>query len=216
MFKKCLIFLLILFIGSITSAQIRRTVNNIDYKIIADSLGIHTAPFKFSINNLYQKGNWKGKWIWLDSAGFSKYQHTNTLWLPSAIPNYQALFRKTFTVKKLPESAVLFISGDVLFRVFVNDKLVGRGPVNVGSDYADTRSPNYWYHSSFDVKPYLKKSTNVLAVEVFSTAFEISATTSTLGRFICDLSFNNRPAFLFTDSSWKCNIDILYLEIDPS
>ncbi|MDP9079995.1 MAG: alpha-L-rhamnosidase N-terminal domain-containing protein [Bacteroidota bacterium] len=210
MIKKHLILLPTLFYCAFATAQLRTQTNNPIYNVISDSSGIHVPYFDFSINRLVKNKRWNGKWIWLNQARFAGYQKTNTLWLPDTSSNavpYQALFRKKITLGSFPGTAVLFISGDVLYNVYVNGRFVGRGPVNIGSDYADKRSPGYWYYSSFDVKPFLKKGENIIAVNVFASAFEISATTSSRGRFICDLSLNNQPAALSTDGTWKCNLD---------
>ena len=211
--KKYLILFQTLFYGCFATAQVSYQTNNTSYHVMSDSSGIHTANFNFSANRLAKNKHWVGKWIWLNRSTFARYQKTNTLWLPdtsrNAVP-YQALFRKTTSLRTLPGSAVLFISGDVMFNVYVNGHFVGRGPVNIGSDYADKRSPDYWYYSSFNIKPYLTKGKNSIAVTVFASAFEISATTSSSGRFICDLSLNNQPAILSTDDTWKCNLDTGY------
>ncbi len=210
MVKKYLILLNALLFCLNATAQVGNLTNNTGYQVIADSSGIHAPYFSFSPNSLSRNKHWKGKWIWLNQARFAGYQKTNTLWLPDtasgAVP-YQALFRKTMDIAGTPSSAVLFISGDVMFNVYVNDRFVGRGPANIGSDYADNHSPDYWYYSTFDVKPYLKKGKNIIAVAVFASAFEISATTSSRGRFICDLALDNQQAVISTDETWKCNLD---------
>jgi alpha-L-rhamnosidase len=217
MTRKYFALLLLLFAYSLVLAQVKHA-NNVQYRVVTNSSGIHVRPFRFLIPQLYKDDNWRGKWIWLNKAAFPGYQRTSTLWLPDTSTghkNYQALFRKAFRVATMPSSAVLFISGDAMFQVFVNGRQVGRGPVNIGSDYADNHSPDYWYYSSFDIRPYLKKGKNIIAAKVYSTTFEISATTSTKGQFICDLSLNDQPAVAYTDDSWKCNLDTSYNDNGP-
>jgi alpha-L-rhamnosidase len=210
MIKRYLVLLLLAFCRLFSIAQTKQQANNPVYQVIADSSGIHTLPFKFSPTQLATNNNWRGQWIWLSKSIFPKYQKTSTLWLPDASAGntmYQALFRGKLNINNTPSSALLYISGDVLYNVFVNGYFAGRGPVNIGSDYADEKKPEYWYYSVFDVRPYLKKGKNIIAVKVFSTAFEISATTSSFGRFICDLSLNHQQAILSSNNTWKGNVD---------
>ncbi|MBX2925231.1 MAG: alpha-L-rhamnosidase N-terminal domain-containing protein [Chitinophagaceae bacterium] len=212
-FTASCIILLVAFMAAGTVQSQSLHTNNPVYRAVFDKDGISTLPFAFNPSQVPERTRWQGQWIWLNKNAFADYQRTNTTWInPTGITpkNYQALFRKTFDVKTNTGKGLLYITADVHFAVYINGKMAARGPVNIGSDYGDTVSPSYWYYQVFDVKPFLKKGLNSIAVRVFSTSFEISATTSSYGRILCDLVIDDQPVSVSSDNSWRCNVEILY------
>jgi len=186
--------------------------NNIPVSVIRDGGNIYAGPYFFDIDRLYKKTAWKASWIWLNSGQFPEAQRANSPWINTPWPGsmtYRALFRKTFSIDRLPGRAILFMTADVRFRVYINGFPVGEGPVNTGGDYGDKKSPSYWYYSSFNVRERLKKGRNTIAVEVFSWALEYSDVTSSFGRLIGELQ-NGDKDIVATDTSWKANIDSSY------
>ena len=70
--------------------------------------------------------------------------------------DYRVLhFRRTFDLEKVPESFKINVSADNRFALYVNGKLVGRGPAR--GDMFN------WYYDTFDIAPYLKSGKNVIA-----------------------------------------------------
>lgn len=66
------------------------------------------------------------------------------------------LFRKHFVLDKKPDSAVIFISADDYYKLYINGSYVCQGP---------TCSYHFQYgYNTVDVTPFLKKGENVLAV----------------------------------------------------
>jgi alpha-L-rhamnosidase len=92
--------------------------------------------------------DWSANWIW--------YPEEKTQ------PNTCLYFRKTFRVESDVESAVVYVSADTRYRLYVNGQHVGRGPAPT-----DPRHPEYDEH---DVTPLLTSGTNVFALLVYCYA----------------------------------------------
>ncbi|HEY4289649.1 MAG TPA: alpha-L-rhamnosidase N-terminal domain-containing protein [Puia sp.] len=177
--------------------------------------GLATESIMAQTNN-HQKTTWNGKWIWLDSHQFPDRQRTNSPWINGPWPGqhpYRALFRKNFNLDQLPLHAILFMTADVRYRVYINGFPVAEGPPNPGGDYGDTTSPSYWYYSSFDVQDKLKRGRNTISVEVFAWALELSDITSSFGRLIAELQ-DGKKDLVVTDTSWKAIADTSYSYAD--
>ncbi len=79
------------------------------------------------------------------------------IWNPNASVNVPIFFRKKFSLSALPTSAVLRISGDNAYKVYVNSNFVGE----------DTGQNDSWLQAeSYIVTPYLALDSNVIAVQV--------------------------------------------------
>lgn len=65
-------------------------------------------------------------------------------------------FRKTFTLTDAPDSALLHISADGRYQLFVNGALVGRGPARCDAAHQ--------YYDSYDIAEHLRAGSNVIAV----------------------------------------------------
>jgi alpha-L-rhamnosidase len=86
------------------------------------------------------------KWIW----------HFIPHW---DIVNCYVRARRSFELASVPERALLAISADQSYMLFVNGQLVGRGPAR-GFHYV-------WPYDEFDIAPYLQPGKNVIAVRAF-------------------------------------------------
>lgn len=81
------------------------------------------------------------QWIWLDPQYESKYQ----LCLPCAMERSEdkqdlcryavAEFRRMYEFDRPIESLSLRVSGDTIYRLYLNDAFVGQGPVSAGGDF---------------------------------------------------------------------------------
>jgi alpha-L-rhamnosidase len=201
--------LLIFMLNPIALSNAQQMTNNLNYNVVADSTGIHCEPIDFSPEKLPSKKSWQGQWIWLNEGKYPDFQKTATTWVgdQKSAKRYRTLFRKSFVLEQMPQQAVLFVSGDVSFRLYLNDKLVATGPANIGSDYEDSVPPEHWFYSSFSVKDHVRPGENQIAVEVFSRSFALSETTSGQGRLVCDLEFDGAPPAVYTDASWLAHPD---------
>ncbi|MFX0098182.1 MAG: alpha-L-rhamnosidase N-terminal domain-containing protein [Candidatus Hodarchaeota archaeon] len=96
------------------------------------------------------KPKWNGKWIWVDYAipkNVVKREHEK---------NKYCLVRRKFRIEKNIDNAVLNITADSRYKLFINGKYVGRG-ISRCEAY-------YWYYNSYDVTDFLNKGENVIAI----------------------------------------------------
>ncbi|MCY2930735.1 MAG: alpha-L-rhamnosidase N-terminal domain-containing protein [Planctomycetota bacterium] len=59
------------------------------------------------------------------------------------------------------------MTGDMKYRLYVNGRLVSRGPVDIGMDFTGGCTRR-WFYDSRDLTPFFRKGVNVIAVEVFA------------------------------------------------
>ncbi len=89
-------------------------------------------------------------WIWPDSPNWD-------------IHNSYALFRKTFALGQVPSKAPLLITADQSYQLFINGRFVCRGPAR--------GFQAHWPYDEIDVRPYLKKGRNTMAVRAYNPGF---------------------------------------------
>ncbi len=77
-----------------------------------------------------------------------------------------------------------WLTADIKYRLYVNGRLVSRGPVDMGCDYAGGETRR-WFYDFRDLTPYFTQGKNVIAAEVFHH-WPIGATVS-----------RGQPGFLF-------------------
>lgn len=74
------------------------------------------------------------------------------------------LFRKTFKISDKPKKAVIRISADSRYKLYVNGKLAEVGP--------SKGDRQVWFFDEVDILPYISKGENVLAVQVLRYPLE--------------------------------------------
>lgn len=74
------------------------------------------------------------------------------------------LFRKTIKISENPQKAVIRISADSRYKLYVNKKLVEVGP--------SKGDRQVWFFDEVDILPYISKGENVLAVQVLRYPLE--------------------------------------------
>jgi len=92
----------------------------------------------------------QARWIWPDSAHWDLH-------------NCYAQFRKSFDLKTLPRRAPLYITADQSYHLYVNGQFICRGPAR--------GYQSHWPYDEVDVRPYLRKGKNVLAVRAHNPGF---------------------------------------------
>jgi len=117
-------------------------------KVVVDQSGVQAPGYQFQ-NNCQKPSQWQAKWIWL---GDEK---------PAT-----AMFRKEITLADAPQSVRAWLTADAKYRLFINGRLVSRGPVDIGADYAGG-STHRWFYDFRDLTPFFVKGKNVIAAEVF-------------------------------------------------
>ncbi|MBR7106126.1 MAG: hypothetical protein IKC88_03975, partial [Opitutales bacterium] len=104
-------------------------------------------------------------------------------------------FRRTFNMEKVPESFKINVSADNRFALYVNGKLVGRGPAR--GDMFN------WYYDTFDIAPYLKQGKNVIASLVWHAGhYAPFAQFTRKTAFILD-GATKAEDFVATPKNWK-------------
>jgi hypothetical protein len=115
--------------------------------------------FSFFNNSL----TWNAKWIWLDYItpfGLnSGYKSDRLLWVLPSEKNRWAIFRHTFILQesfKLSNPAILYISVDSRYKLYLNGTYIGRGIYRCNK--------HNWYYDEYDVSLILKPGKNVIAI----------------------------------------------------
>lgn len=139
-------------------------------------------------------------------------ENSNWIWIPSwsdedkKIPR-TVLFRKSVMLNEIPQKAVLEISADTRYKLYVNDNLVEVGP--------SKGDKSIWYKDRKDITEYLKKGMNILAVTVLRYP-ENSMDgnhgmfrTATPGLYVKGTIFTDdmQEISLDADAFWKCKVD---------
>jgi lysophospholipase L1-like esterase len=132
-----------------TSMDPRGPVEYPGMKPTVDEQGVQVKGYDFR-NECLKPSPWQASWIWLDAERSPVV----------------AMFRKEVTLAETPARVAAWLTADMKYRLYVNGRLVSRGPVDMGRDYAggDTHR---WFYDFRDLTPFFQKGTNVIAAEVF-------------------------------------------------
>lgn len=76
------------------------------------------------------------------------------------VANSYALFRETFELSEVPQKAVMYITADQNYRLYVNGKYVCKGPAR--------GFQKSWPYDEVDIAPFLKKGKNAVAVRAYN------------------------------------------------
>jgi len=128
--------------------------------------------------------NWKAYWIW---------QKDNP-----AKPNTYVYFRRSFPLKNKPSKAICYVSADTSYRLFINGKFVGNGPI--------LTEPRWQSYDSYNISDFLCKGKNVVSAIVYHFGNAIDNPDGwtmnwSHGGFLCQIDMENNESII-TDSSW--------------
>ena len=117
-------------------------------KVVVDEQGVQTKGYRFE-NRCTKPTPWQAEWIWVVGDA------------PEA-----SWFRKEITLAEAPQRIAAWMTADIKYELYVNGRLVSRGPVDMGRDYAggDTHR---WFYDYRDLTPFFAKGKNVIAAKVF-------------------------------------------------
>ena len=122
--------------------------------VTVDDQGVQARTYQFE-NNVAKPAPWSARWIWLPGT-------------PAATPGpAAAMFRKEVVLTSAPQAVTAWVTADLKYRLYVNGRLVSRGPVDIGRDYSGG-STHRWFYDTRDLSAYFLPGTNVIAAEVFS------------------------------------------------
>jgi len=132
--------------------------------------------------------DWHARWIWLGN--------------PPGYKNQYVYARREFDLKKESENAVLHISADTYYRLYINGEYVGHGP---------PRSEPAWIsYDTYEVQKFLHRGTNTIAIEANSCIRD-------KGALICQIEIQQDtgsvPIKIFTNKSWRVKLAQAY---DPT
>lgn len=151
----------------------------------------------------------EAKWIVPDSLEnlrpinvFHKECMPRSIELPEQLKNLHILYRSTFSYNTGP--ALLRITADDYYKVYVNGKLVGMGP-------AQGYYFNY-YWNQYNLTPFLKEGKNEITVDVYYHGLISRSYTSGDRRLglIAEIE-NDGKIILHTDDKWQCAFSKAYL-----
>ena len=115
------------------------------------------------------------------------------------------LFRKQIDLEKQLDVFPIYISADNQYELFVNEKLVSRGP-SKGDE-------THWYFEQLDLAPFLQSGKNTITTKIWNEGeFRREAQRSYQTAFIIQ-GVTNEASLINTDKSWKCNEDKSYSPI---
>lgn len=117
-------------------------------------------------------------------------QHDNTL------SNSHILFRRTFTLNAVPDKAVLYLTADDYYKLYVNGVYVTQGPA--------PGYPFHYYYNVLDITPYLQPGKNLIAVHTYYQGLYNRVWVSADHRhMLCAALYCDGEEFLVTDPTWK-------------
>lgn len=152
------------------------------------------------------------KWIWLNSKKYPNNQETiySALSDDKEHGNYTvAEFSKKYTFENEVTQIQLCVSGDTQFILYLNEKNIVTGPVNVGGDFLFYETPQSKHYSTeLTLYPNSKELDFFAQVKMMPVA--INEFSKGKGGFMlwAKLYFNNGDTkYISTDSSWlaRCN-----------
>jgi hypothetical protein len=133
-------------------------------------------------------------WIWLNKG-----------LLGGATP-VAARFRKEIDLVSTPTLARTWLTADAHVRLYVNGRLVARGPDDGGQDYPGTQTGRCFVDYR-DLTPYFRKGRNVVAAEVFTArAMEGRYNTMGHGGLLFEASLrmpDGSTRSLLSDDTWR-------------
>ncbi|WP_154664842.1 family 78 glycoside hydrolase catalytic domain [Allorhizobium undicola] len=143
---------------------------------------------------------WHGHWIWIEDASLAAGS-------PIAPDRRErepsmALFRTSATLDRVPAAVPVRLTADSRYRLYVNDILVGRGPVRA--------QPRRLTYDRYDLAPFLKPGVNTIAVEVLyygrsNSLWMPAVGNATLGRsgvLVFEAFVDGKP-WCVSDENWS-------------
>ncbi len=160
--------------------------------VVASAGAVQSPGYRFN-NQCIKPDAWHAKWIW-----------------PTGQPDVTAmLFRKTVKLNAAPTRVVAWASADVCYRLYVNGRLVGRGPADIGRDYdREERGPR-WLYDFHDLNGLFHAGDNIIAIEVFRERFVGSRVTRNKRGLLFEARITNadHETVVASDATWRAHAD---------
>ena len=122
------------------------------------------------------------------------------LWIKEPLPEFNRFieFRKTFDYTG--GKCDIKITGDTRFVLYVNGEYVGYGPVRCW--------PNHYKYDIYDLKPYMNKGKNTIAVLLIHYNTSTFQSINCEGGLYCEIDLENET--LYSDKSFKVRRNTAY------
>lgn len=116
---------------------------------------------------------------------------------PAEYENRHILFRRAFSLDTVPTKAVLSVSADDYYKLYVNGTFVTQGPA--------PGYPFHYYYNDIDVTPYLRPGKNVIAVHTYYQGLynRVWVSADLRQMMVCSLVCDGKEV-LVSDTAWKC------------
>lgn len=150
---------------------------------------------------------WKGRWIWVSKEKYPDFQNCAYTTFAEEQKNFGVfLFQKKWMEDDRVERAVLYLTSDSSYKVYVNGRTVGFGSAQPGGDYGNCDKVDYKFYEQYDVTDLLEPGENILTVRVCLGAVVQSEISCGHGGLIADLILETKEGkkFISTDDTWKC------------
>ena len=106
---------------------------------------------------------WRGYWITSERfyhlSACHQYGYDRKPQFNSEIQNIHTLFRKEFVAKAEIKSAKIFITGDDIYKLYINGDFIGEGPAQ--------SYPFAYNYNCYDVTDAIKAGDNVIGVHIY-------------------------------------------------
>jgi hypothetical protein len=100
-----------------------------------------------------------------------------------------------------------------MYRLYVNGKLVARGPADIGKDYdRESRGPQ-WLYDYHDLTGSLRAGVNVISAEVFTQDFYTSRVTRVKHGLLLEAKLDfphSPPVTIASDETWRGKADVAW------
>lgn len=122
-------------------------------------------------------------------------------WIKGTPYQIHTLFRKKFEVEKPIQSAEIMITADDYFKMYLNEQLVLEGPL--------TGYPFAYPFVKFDLSPFIKKGTNILAIHTYYRGLvnRVCVSGDNRSGLIVRLVLTHtdgQKTEIVSDTSWRC------------
>ena len=150
-------------------------------------------------------------WIWLSPEQYPELQLTEQrIFWPKKYKDCVAEFQKIISFSQIPRKIILYMSGDSVFRLWLNEKFIGQGPVSAGVDFLikqDEALP-WYYANAYELQPDTKELQ--FRAEVRLQPQEMTDITGGHGGFylvgIAEFADGTVETFA-TDATWQVRVD---------
>jgi hypothetical protein len=134
--------------GTLLADEAAGLVVNPGMTVMADNQGVQAPGYRFD-HKCAKPSAWQAEWIW------STNEATEAAWL-----------RKEVTLADAPQKVAAWLTADVKYQLYINGRLVARGPVDQGGDFAGGGTRR-WFYDYRDLTSFFSQGKNVIAAKVY-------------------------------------------------